>query len=97
MGGGGGDEEGGGAQVGAEPAPDSAAGKVGGSVKILDDREGDAAEGVVQAQEGGRHEVVEVRQREAGGDEVVSDVAWNEATMDPSAGYDQQDARNGAA
>ncbi|KAE8786651.1 hypothetical protein D1007_39470 [Hordeum vulgare] len=91
------EEEVGGAQVGAEPAPDAAAAKVGGSGEILDAREGDAAEGVVQAQEGGGGEVVEVRQRDAGGDEVVSDVAWNETTMDPSAGYDQQDARNGAA
>ncbi|XP_044403310.1 translocase of chloroplast 101, chloroplastic [Triticum aestivum] len=91
------EEEVGRAQVGAEPAPDAAAAEVGGSGEILDAREGDAAEGVVQAQEGGGGEVVEVRQRDAGGDEVVSDVAWAEATMDPSLSYDQQAARNGVA
>ncbi|VAH06047.1 unnamed protein product [Triticum turgidum subsp. durum] len=89
------EEEVGGAQVGAEPAPVAAAAEVGGSGEILDAREGDAAEAVVQAQEGGGGEVVEVRQRDVGVEEVVSDVAWAEATMDPSAGYDQQAARNG--
>ncbi|KAM3409602.1 hypothetical protein ACQJBY_002098 [Aegilops geniculata] len=89
------EEEVGGAQVGAEPAPDAAAAEVGGSGEILDAREGDAAEGVVQAQEGGGGEVVEVRQRDVGVEEVVSGVAWAEAAMDPSAGYDQQAALNG--
>uniref|UniRef100_M8C3T1 Translocase of chloroplast 132, chloroplastic n=1 Tax=Aegilops tauschii TaxID=37682 RepID=M8C3T1_AEGTA len=91
------EEEVGGAQVGAEPAPDAAAAEVGGSGEILDAREGDAAEGVVQAQEGGGGEVVEVRQRDVGVEEVVSDVAWAEATMDPSVSYDQQAAWNGVA
>ena len=86
-----------GLQVGADPAPGAAAAKVGGGGEISDANEGDGAVGMVQAPEGAGGEVVEVRQRDADGDVVVSDVDWNEATMDPSVGYDHQAPRNGAA
>lgn len=81
-------------EVAADPA---AAAKVGGSGEILDAKEGDGAEGVVPAQEGGGGEAVEVRQMNADGEVAVSDVASNEANMDPSAGQDHQAAQNGAA
>ncbi|KAM0859433.1 hypothetical protein ACQ4PT_047213 [Festuca glaucescens] len=91
------EEEAGGAQVAADPAPDAAAAKMGGSGEILNAKEGDGAEGVVPAQEGGGGEVVEVRQMNADGEMTVFDVDSNEANMDPSAGYDHQAAQNGAA
>ncbi|KAM0877721.1 hypothetical protein ACQ4PT_035311 [Festuca glaucescens] len=91
------EEEVGGAQVGADPVTDAAAAKVSGSGEISDAKEGDGAEGVVPVQEGGGGEVVEVRQMNADGDVAVSDVDWNEAKMDPSAGYDHHAVQNGAA
>uniref|UniRef100_A0ACD5U4C2 Uncharacterized protein n=2 Tax=Avena sativa TaxID=4498 RepID=A0ACD5U4C2_AVESA len=82
------EEEVGAAQVGADPAPDAAAAKVGGSSEILDAKEGDGAEGAVQAQEGGGGEVVDA-------DVVVSDVDWNEANMAPSVDSDHQAGQKG--